>query len=59
MQPRKLHKLAEERHLAPLELIHLDIYEMNGVLTEGEQRYFMIMIDDTSRYCYTHWLIRA
>jgi hypothetical protein len=42
--------------LAPLELIHSDICEMNGVLTEGEQRYFMTMIDDTSRYCYVYLL---
>jgi hypothetical protein len=42
--------------LAPVELIHLDICEMNGVLTEGGQRYFMIMIDDASRYCYTYLL---
>jgi hypothetical protein len=32
-QPRKPHKAAEERHLAPLELRHSDICEMNGVLT--------------------------
>jgi hypothetical protein len=32
-QPRKPHKAAKERHLAPLELIHSDICEMNGVLT--------------------------
>jgi hypothetical protein len=34
-QPRKPHKAAEDRHLAPLKLIHYDICEMNGVLTEG------------------------
>jgi transposase InsO family protein len=42
--------------LAPLELIHSDICEMNGVLTEGGQRYFMTMIDDASRYCYVYLL---
>jgi hypothetical protein len=47
-QPRKPHKEAEERHLGPLELIHSDICEMNGVLTEGGQRYFMTIIDDAS-----------
>jgi hypothetical protein len=26
------------------------------VLTEGEQRYFMIMIDEASRYCYIYLL---
>jgi hypothetical protein len=40
--------------LAPLELIHYDICEMNGVLTEDGQRYFMTMIDDASRYCYVY-----
>ena len=34
-QPQKPHKAAEERHLAPLELIHSDLCEMNGVLTKG------------------------
>jgi transposase InsO family protein len=29
---------------------------MNGVLTEGGQRYFMTMIDDASRYCYVYLL---
>jgi transposase InsO family protein len=55
-QPRKPHKVAEDRHLAPLELIHSDICKMDGVLTESGQRYFMIMIDDASRYCYVYLL---
>jgi transposase InsO family protein len=55
-QARKPHKAAEDRHLAPLELIHSDICEINGVLTEGGQRYFMIMINDASRYCYVYLL---
>jgi transposase InsO family protein len=46
--------VCKHEHLAPLELIHSDICEMNGVLTEGVQRYFMTMIDDASRYCYVH-----
>jgi hypothetical protein len=54
-QPRKPHKTAE-RHLAPLELIHSDIYEINGVLAEDGQRYFMTIIDDVSRYCYIYLL---
>jgi hypothetical protein len=32
---RKPHKAAEDRHLAPLELVHSDICEINGVLTVG------------------------
>jgi hypothetical protein len=50
-QPRKPHKAAEERHLAPLELIQSDLCEMNGVLTKGGKRYFMTLIDDASRFC--------
>jgi transposase InsO family protein len=42
--------------LAHLELIYSDICEMNGVLTEDGQRYFMTMIDDVSRYCYVYLL---
>jgi hypothetical protein len=42
--------------LAPLDLIHSDICEMNGVLTKGGQRYFMTMIDDASRYFYVYLL---
>jgi hypothetical protein len=53
-QPQKPHKSVEERHLAPLKLIHSDICEMDGVLIEGGQRYFMTMIDDASRYCYVY-----
>jgi hypothetical protein len=55
-QPRKAHKAVEERHLAPLELVHFDICEMNGVLTEGGKRYFITVIDDASTYCYTYLL---
>jgi hypothetical protein len=50
------HKATKERHLAPLELIHSDIYEINGVLIDGGQRYYMTMIDDASRYCYVYLL---
>jgi hypothetical protein len=55
-QPWKPHKAVEERHLSPLELIHSDICETNGVLTKGGQRYFTTMIDDASRYCYIYLL---
>jgi hypothetical protein len=55
-QPRKPHRVAEDRHLALLEFIHSDICEMNNVLTEGGQRYFITMIDDASRYCYVYLL---
>src|SRR3989337_828922 len=55
-QPRKLHKPAKERHLAPLELIHSDLCEMNGVLTKGGKKYFMTFIDDSTRYCHVYLL---
>jgi hypothetical protein len=38
--------------LAPLELVHSDLSEMNGVLTKGGKRYFMTLIDDSTRFCY-------
>ncbi|WVZ85747.1 hypothetical protein U9M48_032635 [Paspalum notatum var. saurae] len=55
-QPRKPHKAAEPRNLAPLELIHSDLCEMNGVLTKGGKRYFMTLIDDATRFCYDETL---
>ena len=55
-QPRKPHKAIEERNLAPLELIHSDLCEMNGVLTKGGKRYFITLIDDASRFCYVYLL---
>ena len=55
-QPRKPHKAVEERNSALLELIHFDIYEMNGVLTEGGKRYFMTLIDDATKFCYVYLL---
>nr|AAT58810.1 putative polyprotein [Oryza sativa Japonica Group] len=55
-QPHKPHKAAEERNLAPLELLHSDLCEMNGVLTKGGKRYFMTLIDDATRFCYVYLL---
>ena len=55
-QPRKSHKTAEVRDLSPLELIHSDLCEMNGELTKGGKRYFMNLIDDSTRYCYVYLL---
>ena len=55
-QPRKPHKAAKERHLVPLELIHSDLCEMNDVLTKGGKRYFMMLIDDATRFCYVYLL---
>jgi hypothetical protein len=55
-QPRKSHKTAEARDLAPLELIHSELCEMNGELTKGGKKYFMTLIDDSTRYCYVYLL---
>ena len=45
-QHRKPHKAVEVRNLAPLDLIHSDLCEMNGILTKGGKRYFITLIDD-------------
>ena len=55
-QPRKPHKAAEARSLAPLELVHSDLCEMNGILTKGGKRYFLTFIDDSTRFCYVYLL---
>nr|ABA96132.1 retrotransposon protein, putative, Ty1-copia subclass [Oryza sativa Japonica Group] len=55
-QPRKPHKASEARNLAPLELVHSDLCEMNGVLTKGGKKYFMTLIDDCTRFCYVYLL---
>jgi hypothetical protein len=55
-QPRKPHKAAEARNLAPLDLIHSDLCEMNGILTKGGMRYFITFIDDSTRFCYVYLL---
>jgi transposase InsO family protein len=42
--------------LAPLELVHSDLCEMNGILTKGGKRYFLTFIDDFTRFCYVYLL---
>jgi hypothetical protein len=52
-QPQKPFKsLEEKRNLAPLDLVHSNLCEMNGLMTRGGKRYFMTFIDDASRFCY-------
>jgi hypothetical protein len=34
-QPHKPYKAADARNLAPLELVHSDLCEINGELTKG------------------------
>ena len=55
-QPRKSHVTAEMRNLAPLELIHSDLCELNGVLTKGGKKYFITLIDDSTKFCYVYLL---
>jgi hypothetical protein len=55
-KPRKPHKAVEARNLAPLELIHSDLYEMNKILTKGGKRYFITFIDDSTRFYYVYLL---
>jgi transposase InsO family protein len=56
VQAKQHRKPAEERNLAPLDLIHSDICEMNSELTKGEKKHFMTFIDDSTRYCYVYIL---
>jgi hypothetical protein len=41
----------EDLSLAPLDLIHSDLCEMNGILTRAAKKYFITFIDDATRYC--------
>ena len=45
-----------ERNSHLLELVHSDIYEINGMLTKGGKIYFIIFIDDYSRFTYVYLL---
>ena len=47
-QPRKPFHSVEERSTSPLELIHSDLCEMNGILTKGGKCYFLTLIDDAT-----------
>jgi len=55
-QPRKPHRAAAARELAPLNLIHPNVCEMNGELTKGGKRYFLTFIDCCTRFCNVHLL---
>jgi hypothetical protein len=55
-QPHKPHKAARARNLAPLDLIHSDLCEMNEILIKGGKRYFITCIDDSTRFCYVYLL---
>jgi hypothetical protein len=42
-QHREPHKAAEARNLAPLDLIHYDLCEMNEILTTGGKRILLLL----------------
>jgi hypothetical protein len=55
-EPRKPFKSVEEKSLAPLDLIHSDLCEMNGILTRAGKKYFISFIDDATRYCQLYFV---
>jgi transposase InsO family protein len=57
-QPRKPFKSVEEKSLAPLDLIHSDLCEMNGILTRVGKKYFISFINDATRY-YQLYLVKT
>jgi hypothetical protein len=50
-KPCKPFKRVEEKSLAPLDLIHSDLCEMNEILTRVAKKYFISFFDDATRYC--------
>jgi hypothetical protein len=44
----------EARNLAPLDLIHSNLCEMNGILTKGGKRHFITFIDESTRFSYVY-----
>ena len=45
-----------ERSSEILELVHTDVCDMNIVQTRGGKKYFVIFIDDSTRFCYVYLL---
>ena len=45
-----------ERSSEPLELIQSDICDLKFIQTRGGKKYFLILIDDCTRYCYVYLL---
>jgi hypothetical protein len=43
-----------ERNLTPLELIHSNLYETNGVLTKSGKKYFITSINNVTRFYYIY-----
>jgi hypothetical protein len=51
-----LTRLFAMRELTPLELNHSYLCEMTNELTKGDKRYFMIFINNCTRFCYVYLL---
>ena len=45
-----------ERNTEPLDLIHTDICDLKSIQTRGGNKYFIIFIDDCTRFCYVYLL---
>ena len=45
-----------ERHTEPLDLIHNDICDLKFVQTRGGNKYFIISVDDSTKYCSVYLL---
>jgi len=52
---KKSHK-SVVRESEPLDLIHSDLCEFDGILTRNRKRYFITFIDDCSDYTYVYLL---
>jgi hypothetical protein len=50
-QPCKPFKSMEDKSLAPLDIIHSDMCEMNRISMRAAKKYFITFIDDATRYC--------
>lgn len=51
---QKPSKATKEGNLAHLKHMHFNLYQMNNVLTKGGNRYFMMLIDDATTFCYVY-----
>ncbi len=45
-----------QRSTEPLELVHIDVYDLKYVQTRGGNKYFITFIDDSTKYCYVYLL---
>jgi hypothetical protein len=48
----------EEKGMAHLDLINSDSCKMNGICTRAAKKYFIIFIDDATRYC-QHYFVKT